>query len=75
MTDALPVGERKQLAPPIDESGPLGWVRKNLFSSWGNAITTVVLIAAIGVIALPTGIFAGAMSEVMQRKRDRQDDA
>ena len=47
MTDAMPVGDRKPLAPPVDETGPLGWVRKNLFSSWGNGITTVVLIAAV----------------------------
>jgi general L-amino acid transport system permease protein len=47
MADALPVGERRQLAPPVDESGALGWIRKNLFSSWGNGITTVVLIVAI----------------------------
>ena len=45
--DALPGGERRQLAPPIDESGVLGWMRKNLFSSWGNGITTVVLIVAV----------------------------
>src|SRR5258708_1769975 len=50
MTDALPIGERKQLAPPVDDSGPLGWARKHLFSSWGNRITTVVLIVAIGCI-------------------------
>ncbi len=49
MTDVLP-GERRQLAPPVDDSGPLGWARKNLFSSWGNGITTVVLIVAIGWI-------------------------
>ncbi|MDP1748936.1 MAG: amino acid ABC transporter permease [Reyranella sp.] len=48
--DALPGGERRQLAPPIDESGALGWMRKNLFSSWGNGITTVVLIVAVGWI-------------------------
>ena len=47
MTDAMPVGDRKPLAPPVDETGALGWVRKNLFSSWGNGITTVVLIAAV----------------------------
>ena len=47
MTD-LPAGERKQLAPPVDESGIVGWMRRNLFSSWGNGITTVVLVAAIG---------------------------
>ena len=50
MTDAMPVGDRQQLAPPVDDSGALGWVRKNLFSSWGNGITTVVLIVAVGWI-------------------------
>lgn len=46
MTD-MPVGERKQLAPPVDDSGPLGWARKHLFSSWTNGITTVVLVVAM----------------------------
>ncbi len=50
MTDVLPVGERRQLAPPIDETGPFGWARKRLFSSWANGITTVVLLVAIGWI-------------------------
>ncbi|HZY53227.1 MAG TPA: hypothetical protein VFE73_08295, partial [Reyranella sp.] len=49
MADVLP-GERPQLAPPVNDTGPLGWVRKNLFSSWGNGITTIVLILAIGWI-------------------------
>ena len=49
MTD-MPVGERKQLAPPVDDSGLFGWIRKNLFSSWGNGITTVVLIVAMAWI-------------------------
>lgn len=43
----LPAGERAQLAPPIDDTGVLGWMRRNLFSSWGNGITTVVLIVAM----------------------------
>jgi general L-amino acid transport system permease protein len=47
MTDAMPAGDRKPIAPPVDETGPLGWARKNLFSSWGNGITTVVLIAFV----------------------------
>jgi general L-amino acid transport system permease protein len=47
MTDVLPTGERRQLAPPISDVGALGWIRKNLFSSWGNGITTVVLLAAV----------------------------
>ena len=49
MTD-MPVGERKQLAPPVDDSGPFGWARKHLFSSWANGITTIVLIVAIAWI-------------------------
>ena len=49
MTD-MPVGERKQLAPPVDDSGPLGWARRHLFSSWGNGITTVVLVVSIAWI-------------------------
>lgn len=47
MTD-VPAGERPQLAPPSDDTGVVGWVRKNLFSSWGNGITTVVLIVGVG---------------------------
>ncbi|WP_229600839.1 amino acid ABC transporter permease [Reyranella humidisoli] len=47
MTDAMPAGDRKPLAPPVDESGVIGWARKNLFSSWGNGITTVVLIVGV----------------------------
>jgi general L-amino acid transport system permease protein len=49
MTD-MPVGERKQLAPPVDDSGPWGWARRHLFSSWGNALTTIVLIGAMAWI-------------------------
>ena len=48
MTDSLPVGERPQLAPPVDDSGVMGWMRRNLFSSWANGITTVVLVGAVG---------------------------
>lgn len=36
----------------------------------GKFFSGLVLIAAIGLIALPTGIFAGAMSEVIQRRKD-----
>jgi general L-amino acid transport system permease protein len=49
MTD-MPVGERKQLAPPVDDSGPLGWARRHLFSSWANGLTTVILVAAMAWI-------------------------
>ncbi len=48
--DALPSGERRQLAPPITDTGALGWMRRNLFSSWANGITTVVLVGSVGWI-------------------------
>jgi general L-amino acid transport system permease protein len=46
----IPAGERSQLAPPVLDTGVLGWVRKNLFSSWGNGITTVLLVVVVGSI-------------------------
>ena len=48
MTDVMPAGERRQLAPPTVDTGALGWMRKNLFSSWGNGLTTVVLALVFG---------------------------
>jgi len=50
MTDVMPTGERRQLAPPTVETGVFGWMRKNLFSSWGNGITTIVLVLAVAWI-------------------------
>ncbi len=50
MTDSLPTGERRQLAPPLVERGALGWMRRNLFSSWVNGIITVVLVVFVGSI-------------------------
>ncbi|MGQ0584687.1 MAG: amino acid ABC transporter permease [Reyranella sp.] len=48
--DALPSGERRQLAPPVIDTGVLGWMRRNLFSSWANGITTVVLVGSVAWI-------------------------
>jgi general L-amino acid transport system permease protein len=53
MTDAVQNGvpapvERRQLAPPTDNTGLFGWMRSRLFSSWGNGITTVVLVVFLG---------------------------
>jgi general L-amino acid transport system permease protein len=47
MTDVLPTGERRHLAAPVSETGALGWMRKNLFSSWANGITSVILLIAV----------------------------
>lgn len=40
-------GNRPSLPPPVTESGIIGWLRHNLFSSWFDAILT---IAAIGLL-------------------------
>lgn len=38
--------------PPVTASGPVGWMRENLFSSIGNSIMTVIGIAIV-VMVLP----------------------
>lgn len=40
----------------------------------GRFFSALVSVAAIGTIALPTGILAAAMSEVMQRRRKQHGD-
>ncbi len=32
------------IRPPRSEIGVIGWLRKNLFSSWGNALLTIVAL-------------------------------
>ena len=41
----------------------------------GKFLSGMVSVAAIGLIALPTGIVAAAMSDVMQRRKGRRDNA
>ncbi|MCY3938415.1 MAG: hypothetical protein OXG22_08690, partial [Chloroflexi bacterium] len=38
--------------PPASTVGYLGWLRQNLFSSWGNSILTVVLAVGLAWIAI-----------------------
>jgi voltage-gated potassium channel len=42
-------------------------------TSLGKFFSGLVSVAAIGLIALPTGIIAASMSDVMQRRRNRTD--
>lgn len=46
--------EAPRMAPPVSETGAIGWVRQNLFDSVGNAIMTVVGIAMLALILPPT---------------------
>ncbi len=36
--------------PPVTRRGPLGWLRANLFSSWGNAIASVAVVAVLAYL-------------------------
>ncbi len=43
-------GER--LPPPVTLVGPVGWLRQNLFSTWYNALLTVLVGAALAWLAI-----------------------
>jgi general L-amino acid transport system permease protein len=42
------------VAPPSSASGPMQWMRSNLFATWGNALLTVAAIYVIYLIAAAT---------------------
>lgn len=37
----------QELPPPEEHLGPLGWIRRNLFDGWFNALLTVLTAAAV----------------------------
>jgi general L-amino acid transport system permease protein len=45
--DTAPADTRPVMLPPSAGTGPLAWMRRNLFSSIGNSITTIVLVVFI----------------------------
>ena len=44
---AQPVGSLPSLPPPSESQGVLGWLRRNLFSSPGNTVLTIVLLGIL----------------------------
>jgi general L-amino acid transport system permease protein len=46
------------LPPPITVVGPLAWLRQNLFSGWGNGLTTILVGAALVWLLLQIGEWA-----------------
>jgi general L-amino acid transport system permease protein len=46
-------GLRPSLPPPTMETGAIGWLRHNLFSSWTNALLTVLAIYILYLIIPP----------------------
>jgi general L-amino acid transport system permease protein len=51
-TEAAPATTRPAVLPPTVDSGILGWLRKNLFSSIGNSITTIVLVGFVAWVVV-----------------------
>ena len=52
-TQSYPIGQHPDMAPPLLESGVIYWVRKNLLSSWTNAILTLIGLWGLWVILPP----------------------
>jgi general L-amino acid transport system permease protein len=50
-------------APPVIYLGPIAWLRKNLFSSIGNSITTVLIVA--GLAYLLPAVFKWAVTDAV----------
>ncbi|CAG0934504.1 Inner membrane amino-acid ABC transporter permease protein YhdY [Thermoflexales bacterium] len=42
----------ESLPPPRTGIGPIGWLRQNLFSTWYNALLTIIATLVIGVVLL-----------------------
>jgi general L-amino acid transport system permease protein len=59
--------EHQVLPPPLTEVGILGWLKKNLFSTWYNILLTVVSLGFIYVVAkvVLTWVFFQARWEVV----------
>ena len=43
----------KNITPPVIEIGVVGWLRKNLFSTWYNTILTLIGLYFIYLITPP----------------------
>ena len=50
MTDTMTTTARK---PPAASTGTMGWIKENLFGTWGNSVTTLGMIALLALIVPP----------------------
>ena len=41
------INNQNSIAPPLTDSGIIGWLRKNLFSNWINSIITVIIFVFV----------------------------
>ncbi len=62
-------GEHPTLPPPLSEIGVIGWLRKNLFSSVGNTVLTIVAVAFAAWVV--QGVYSWAFANATLHAEDR----
>ncbi len=63
-------GQHPDLPPPPGTTGVVGWLRKNLFSSWLNAVLTLVSIYLIYTVVV--GLFTWGVADAVVSGSDRR---
>lgn len=64
-------GQHPELPPPLTEIGVIGWMRKNLFSSIGNTILTIVAVAF--VVWVVQALYGWAIADATLNGASRND--
>jgi len=49
----IPIPEAAEVKPPVTVVGPLAWLRKNLFSTWYNALLTLLALWLLYALLRP----------------------
>jgi len=70
-TQSYEPGTHPDMPPPLLSSGVIYWVRKNLFSSWTNAILTLVGLWALWLILPP--FYEWAFADAVLNAADRSE--
>ena len=63
-------GTHPDLLPPVLTSGPLYWIKKNLFSTWTNSIITIVALYFLWLVipVMVDWLFVDAVVEASSRQ-------
>ena len=70
MNRSYPPGQHPDLPPPPGTTGWIGWLRESLFSSWINALLTLVSVYIIYVVV--TGLFGWGIGTAVVSGDDRR---
>jgi general L-amino acid transport system permease protein len=70
-TESYPIGQHPDMPPPLLESGVIFWIRKNLLSSWTNALLTLCALWGLWVIFPP--VYEWAFADAVFNAADRSE--